>query len=71
MKYERRSARCRHPSQNLKENIEYFDEYICFNLTKQHLLQNIESRIICKSKILRNAMHTTKTTFSHLQQPLN
>ena len=33
MKYEQRSARCRHPSQNLKENVEYFDEYICFNLT--------------------------------------
>ena len=29
MKYEWSSARCKHPSQNLKENVEYFAEYIC------------------------------------------
>ena len=37
MKFERSSARGRHPSENLKENVEYFAEYICFNLTKQYI----------------------------------
>ena len=30
------------PSQDLNENIEYFAEYICFNLTKQYILQNFQ-----------------------------
>ena len=42
MKYEQGSARCSHPSQKLKENVEYFAEYICFNLTKQYVLQNFQ-----------------------------
>ena len=42
MKYERTRARRSHPSQNLKENVEYFDEYICFSLTKQYVLQHFQ-----------------------------
>ena len=26
----------------LKENVEYFPEYICFNLTKQYVHQNFQ-----------------------------
>ena len=28
------------PVKKLKENVEYFAEYICFNLTKQYVHQN-------------------------------